>query len=84
MVFLHQFRRQTGSRQLAMDNLSPEQLAALRADDRGPLCERIVIAFTVMSFVSVCSRLFARIRYHKTGWEDWTIVVAMVRKQSSV
>lgn len=61
-----------------MDQLTPEELAALAADDRGPLCKQIVIAFTVLSFVSISLRLFTRIRYHKTGWEDWTIVVSMV------
>lgn len=61
-----------------MDQFTPEELAALRADNRGPLCRNIVIAFTVLSFVSVCLRLFTRITYHKTGWEDWTIVVSMV------
>ncbi|KAL1607561.1 hypothetical protein SLS59_002530 [Nothophoma quercina] len=61
-----------------MDQFTPEELAALRADNRGPLCRNIVIAFTVLSFISVCLRLFTRITYHKTGWEDWTIVVSMI------
>ncbi|KAF9701863.1 hypothetical protein EKO04_000126 [Ascochyta lentis] len=61
-----------------MDQLTPEELAALATEDRGPLCKQIVIAFTVISFVSVCLRLFARIKYHKTGWEDWTIVLSTI------
>lgn len=50
----------------------------LKAEDRGPLCKRIVISFTVLAFVSVCLRLYTRFRFHKTGWEDWTIMVSMV------
>jgi len=61
-----------------MDQYSPDQLAALRADDRGPLCERVVITFTTLAFVSVCLRLFTRFRFHRTGWEDWTIALSMV------
>lgn len=63
-----------------MDQYTPEELAALGLEDRGPLCKHIVIAFTIISFVSVCLRLFARIWYHRTGWEDWTILVSMVRR----
>ncbi len=61
-----------------MDQLSPEQVAALRAEDQGPLCERIVITFTILAFVSVCLRLFTRFRYHKIGFEDHTIIIAVV------
>ncbi|KAJ4990692.1 hypothetical protein SVAN01_03923 [Stagonosporopsis vannaccii] len=61
-----------------MDQFSPEEIAALRADDLGPLCERIIITFTTLAFVSVCLRLFTRIRFHKTGWEDWTIILSMI------
>ncbi|KAJ4331604.1 hypothetical protein N0V95_009850 [Ascochyta clinopodiicola] len=61
-----------------MDQLTPEELARLAKEDRGPVCKDIVIAFTVISFVSVCFRMFARIRYHRTGWEDWTIIVSMI------
>lgn len=61
-----------------MDQYTAEELAVLRAEDRGPLCKHIVITFTVLAFVSVCLRLYTRIRFHKTGWEDWTIAVSMV------
>ncbi|KZM24640.1 uncharacterized protein EKO05_0008579 [Ascochyta rabiei] len=61
-----------------MDQLTPEELASLAADDRGPVCRDVVIAFTVMSFVSVCLRLFVRVRYQRTGWEDWTIVLSTI------
>ncbi|KAJ4340280.1 hypothetical protein N0V87_002572 [Didymella glomerata] len=61
-----------------MARFTPEELAALRAEDRGPLCKRIVISFTVLAFVSVCLRLYTRIRFRKTGWEDWTIIVSMI------
>ncbi|KAJ4314373.1 hypothetical protein N0V94_006475 [Neodidymelliopsis sp. IMI 364377] len=36
-----------------MDHLTPEERMRLAAEDQGPLCQRIVIAFTVISFVSV-------------------------------
>ncbi|KAF3034909.1 hypothetical protein E8E12_005569 [Didymella heteroderae] len=61
-----------------MDHYTPEELATLRSEDRGPLCKRIVITFTVLAFVSVCLRLYTRIKFHKTGWEDWTIIVSMI------
>jgi hypothetical protein len=61
-----------------MDQIPPEQLAALAKEDLGPLTKNIVIAFTVVAFTSVCLRIFTRLRYQATGWEDYTIVVAMV------
>jgi hypothetical protein len=61
------------------DQLSPEQLAALAKDDLGQLTKNIIIAFTIISFVSVCLRMYTRIRYQAVGWEDYSIVFAMVR-----
>lgn len=59
--------------------LSPEQLAALAKDDLGQLTKNIIIAFTVISFVSICLRMYTRLRYQAVGWEDYSIVLAMVR-----
>ncbi|KAF1926628.1 uncharacterized protein M421DRAFT_212080 [Didymella exigua CBS 183.55] len=61
-----------------MDQYTPEELATLRGDDRGPLCKRIVVSFTVLSFISVCLRLYTRIRFYRIGWEDWTITASMI------
>lgn len=61
------------------DQLSPEQLAKLAGEDLGPLTKNIVIAFTVIAFVSVCLRLYTRLRYKAVGWEDYTIAAAMVQ-----
>jgi hypothetical protein len=54
-----------------MDQLTADQLAALAQDDKGPLTKSIVIAFTVLSYVAVGLRLFARLRYigQQLGWE---------------
>jgi hypothetical protein len=60
--------------------LSPEQLAALAKDDLSQLTKNIIIAFTVISFVSICLRMYTRIRYQAVGWEDYSIVLAMVRR----
>jgi hypothetical protein len=60
------------------DQLSPEQVAKLAGEDLGPLSRNIIIAFTVMAFVSVCLRLYTRLRYKAVGWEDYTIGIAMV------
>ncbi|KAH6642519.1 hypothetical protein C7974DRAFT_302569, partial [Boeremia exigua] len=63
----------------AMDQYTPEELDVLRAQDQGPLCQRIIITFTSIAFISICLRVYTRMKYHKTGWEDWTIMIAMVR-----
>lgn len=54
-----------------MDQLTADQLAALAREDKGPLTKSIVIAFTVLSYVAVSLRLFARLRYIglQLGWE---------------
>ncbi|KAF1918151.1 hypothetical protein BDU57DRAFT_514751 [Ampelomyces quisqualis] len=62
----------------ATKQLSPEQLAALAKDDLSELTKNIIIAFTVISFVSVCLRLYTRVRYKAVGWEDYSIALAMV------
>lgn len=59
-------------------DLSPEQLAALEREDLGQLTKNIIIAFTVLAFVSVCLRWFTRLKYKAVGWEDYTILLAMV------
>jgi uncharacterized membrane protein len=63
----------------AMDPLTPEQLAALAKEDRGPLTKSIVVAFTCIAVICVGLRLFTRLRYlgRALGWEDYTIVVSM-------
>jgi hypothetical protein len=63
----------------AMDQIPPEQLAKLAGEDLSHLTKNIVIAFTVIAFVSVCLRIYTRLRYQAAGWEDHTIVLAMVR-----
>lgn len=54
-----------------MDQLTADQLAALAREDKGPLTKSIVIAFTVLSYMAVSLRLFARMRYIglQLGWE---------------
>jgi hypothetical protein len=58
--------------------ISPEELAILAREDQGQLTKNIVIAFTVISFVSVWLRIFTRLKYQAMGWEDYSIVLAMV------
>jgi hypothetical protein len=61
-----------------MDQISPEQLSVLAREDQSQLTKNIVIAFTVLALVSVGLRVFTRLRYKAVGWEDYTIVLAMV------
>lgn len=61
-----------------MTEPSPEQLAIWATEDQGPLTKNIVIAFTVIAFVCVSLRVFTRLRYQVAGWEDYTIITAMV------
>jgi hypothetical protein len=65
-----------------MDKLSPDQRDELVKDDQGPVTKSIVISFTVISFISVCIRLFARFSYKNIGSEDYTIVISAVRLPS--
>ena len=62
-----------------MYQLSPDQRAELVKDDQGPVTKSIVISFTVISFISVCFRLFTRLSYQNVGSEDYTIVISAVR-----
>ncbi|KAF2826496.1 hypothetical protein CC86DRAFT_351203 [Ophiobolus disseminans] len=61
-----------------LDQIPPEQLAILRGEDQSQLTKDIVIAFTIISFISVCLRVFTRLRYKAVGREDYTIVLAMI------
>jgi hypothetical protein len=63
---------------MAIQDMSHEELATLAREDQGQLTKNIVIAFTVISFVSVCLRLFTRLKYQAIGWEDYSIILAMV------
>jgi hypothetical protein len=61
-----------------MNQIPPEQLSVLAREDQSQLTKNIVIAFTAVALVSVCLRIFTRLRYNAVGWEDYTIVLAMV------
>jgi hypothetical protein len=60
------------------DQIPPEQLAKLAGEDLSHLTKNIVITFTIIAFVSVCLRIYTRVRYQAVGWEDHSIVIAMV------
>lgn len=61
-------------------DLSPEQLAALDAESKGPITLVLVILFTSLSFFFVCIRFVSRFAIIKRGSaEDYTIGAAMVR-----
>ncbi|OAL01627.1 hypothetical protein IQ06DRAFT_272352 [Phaeosphaeriaceae sp. SRC1lsM3a] len=62
----------------APPELSPEQLAALQKEDLGQLTKNIIIAFTIIAFISVCLRWFTRFKYKAIGWEDHSILLAMI------
>ncbi|KFY36023.1 hypothetical protein V494_05383 [Pseudogymnoascus sp. VKM F-4513 (FW-928)] len=60
-------------------DLSPEQLAALDAESKGPTTLVVVIFFTILSFVFVCMRYVSRFAIIKRGSaEDYTIGAAMI------
>lgn len=60
-------------------DLSPEQLAALDAESKGPTTLVVVILFTTLSFIFVCMRYVSRFAMIKEGSaEDYTIGAAMV------
>lgn len=63
-----------------MDKLSPEQIAQLAKEDKGPVTKSIIIAFTVIAIISVCLRMFTRFKFtgRAIGWEDYTIIISMV------
>ncbi|KAH7117917.1 hypothetical protein B0J11DRAFT_441449 [Dendryphion nanum] len=61
-----------------MDQIPPEQLAILRAEDMGPTCKAIVFAFTIIAFISVFLRFYTRALLMKTvGIEDYFILASM-------
>ncbi|EAT87840.1 hypothetical protein HBI56_117970 [Parastagonospora nodorum] len=58
--------------------IPPEQLALLASEDHGPRTIGIVVAFTVLAFLSVILRFVTRTRLtHLVGWEDYLIALAM-------
>ena len=60
-------------------DLTPEQLAALAAETRGPTTLVVVIFFTVFAFISVCLRFISKFVVIKSsGTEDYFIGVSMV------
>lgn len=62
-----------------MDQIPPEKLAAMAAEDLGPLTIAVVIVFTVVAFICVCLRIFTRILLvHNVGVEDYFIALSMV------
>ncbi|KAH7081140.1 hypothetical protein BKA63DRAFT_462019 [Paraphoma chrysanthemicola] len=61
-----------------MNKLPPERLDILAQENQGASARAIVIAFTVISFICVCLRFFARITCQRhVGWEDYTIALSM-------
>ncbi|CAE7196545.1 hypothetical protein P3342_010167 [Pyrenophora teres f. teres] len=61
-----------------MDQMSSEQLAVLAQDQQSTLQISLVISFSGLAVISVCLRLFTRLRWlgHSLGWEDYTIVLS--------
>ena len=67
-----------------MDQIPPEQLAILKAEDMGPTCNAIVISFTIIAFISVSLRFYTRaILVRNVGWDDYCILLSMVRPDTS-
>jgi hypothetical protein len=62
----------------ATNSISPEQLARLAGEDQGPLTKNIIVTFTIIGLISICLRLYTRLRYKAVGREDYSIIVAMV------
>ena len=62
-------------------SLTPEQVAALRAESKQPTAAAIVITFTVLSFSVVLLRYGTRFVWLRNpGLEDYFIGIAMVRR----
>ncbi|KAK2056751.1 hypothetical protein LY76DRAFT_627517 [Colletotrichum caudatum] len=60
-------------------DMTPEQLAAFKAESRAGEVYQIHIAFFVLSVVSVIARLAAaRHSRRKIGWDDWLAVTSLV------
>jgi hypothetical protein len=47
--------------------------------DRGPLIVGILWAQAGIATIIVFMRLYARFMIHTTGWDDWLMVVTLVR-----
>ncbi|CAA9958895.1 hypothetical protein PTMSG1_02427 [Pyrenophora teres f. maculata] len=59
--------------------ISPEVLAVLAKDDRGPKTIGLVLGFTTLALVCVSLRFFARIKFvRQVGSEDYLMAMAMV------
>lgn len=61
-----------------IDEIPPQVLAVLAKEDQGPKVVGIVVAFTVLAFISVSLRFFTRIKFTIVGWEDYFIAISMV------
>lgn len=60
-------------------DLTPEQLAALAAETKGPTTFVVIIFFTVFAFIFVCLRIISKFAVVKSsGTEDYFIGVSMV------
>lgn len=58
--------------------LTPEQLDELRGETKKPTALGIVISFTILSFVSVALRCFARFfTLRNPGWDDYCIAISL-------
>lgn len=59
--------------------LSPAQLAALKAQNKNAVTLGLVITFTVLSLICIILRFITRIKFiNNVGLEDYFIAVAMV------
>jgi hypothetical protein len=64
---------------IMFDQIPPEQLAILAREDQGPRVIGLVVTFTVLAFICVLLRFFARIKFTRLlGWEDFFIALSMV------
>ncbi|KAF1841118.1 uncharacterized protein K460DRAFT_347785 [Cucurbitaria berberidis CBS 394.84] len=61
-----------------MGELTPEQIARLREQNLGPQQFAIVVVFTLLALITVCLRVYTRMRLvHLVGLEDYFIVLSM-------
>lgn len=68
-----------------MQVLTEEQTRALAAETRGPILLGLSISLTILSSIFVVLRVIARFWIIKdSGWEDYTMVMAMVRKRTRI
>lgn len=61
-----------------INKIPPAVLAVLAKEDQGPKVVGIVVAFTVLAFICVLLRFFARIKFTLLGLEDYFIALSMV------